>query len=270
MAATLTHASTAKESSTVNNNSRIHTGRGSANRFDLYWRIDWYIWNNDGDTATLKTRGGRRAVPEGGTACQRGLRCLPETRPGSKPSPTRRRSVRISLATLATLVGLATGLFTLREQIFGSADPSSDGPASQEKALPTFQKGGIDHFEDAEAFIDFLQANDGKAVKLTVSFGDVTSFGIDTEGGDDPYVTLYYEPCVTRPPPGQHPGLEHGCVGTNVVVSGEDPAVPSQLYYSSGLRLQGYFAVQSAGGEMHQGISGIILRALSFEQATAN
>ena len=33
---------------------KIHTGRGAANRFNLYWRNDWYIWNNDGDTATLK------------------------------------------------------------------------------------------------------------------------------------------------------------------------------------------------------------------------
>ena len=35
---------------------KIHTGRGSANRFNLYWRNSWYIWNNDGDTATLKNR----------------------------------------------------------------------------------------------------------------------------------------------------------------------------------------------------------------------
>lgn len=40
---------------------KIHTGRGRDNRFNLYWRNDWYIWNNDGDTATLKTKGGRTA-----------------------------------------------------------------------------------------------------------------------------------------------------------------------------------------------------------------
>jgi hypothetical protein len=40
---------------------KIHTGRGSDNRFNLYWRNEWYIWNNDGDTATLRTKGGRTA-----------------------------------------------------------------------------------------------------------------------------------------------------------------------------------------------------------------
>ncbi|MGI9008222.1 MAG: lamin tail domain-containing protein [Streptosporangiaceae bacterium] len=33
---------------------RIHTGRGSDNGSNLYWGHRWYIWNNDGDTATLR------------------------------------------------------------------------------------------------------------------------------------------------------------------------------------------------------------------------
>jgi hypothetical protein len=40
---------------------KIHTGRGRNTRWHLHWRNSWYIWNNDGDTATLKTRGGRTA-----------------------------------------------------------------------------------------------------------------------------------------------------------------------------------------------------------------
>jgi hypothetical protein len=38
----------------------IHTGRGKNDRNDLYWRSRAYIWNNDGDTATLKNRRGHR------------------------------------------------------------------------------------------------------------------------------------------------------------------------------------------------------------------
>lgn len=36
----------------------IHTGRGNDDRNDLYWGSKDYIWNNDGDTATLKNASG--------------------------------------------------------------------------------------------------------------------------------------------------------------------------------------------------------------------
>lgn len=35
----------------------IHTGSGSNNGWHRYWGQGWYVWNNDGDTATLKKRG---------------------------------------------------------------------------------------------------------------------------------------------------------------------------------------------------------------------
>lgn len=34
----------------------IHTGRGGTTPSQLYWGQSWYVWNNDGDTATLKDR----------------------------------------------------------------------------------------------------------------------------------------------------------------------------------------------------------------------
>jgi len=37
---------------------RLHTGHGSNTRTDVYWRQSWYIWNNDGDKAILKTPSG--------------------------------------------------------------------------------------------------------------------------------------------------------------------------------------------------------------------
>ena len=38
---------------------KVHTGRGRDNRRHLYWDRDWYVWNNDGDRATLRNRNGR-------------------------------------------------------------------------------------------------------------------------------------------------------------------------------------------------------------------
>jgi hypothetical protein len=39
---------------------RIHTGSGQDDRNDLYWGSGSFIWNNDGDKATLRRSSGRR------------------------------------------------------------------------------------------------------------------------------------------------------------------------------------------------------------------
>jgi hypothetical protein len=36
----------------------VHTGSGSNTGRHRYWGQDWYVWNNDGDTATLKKPSG--------------------------------------------------------------------------------------------------------------------------------------------------------------------------------------------------------------------
>lgn len=38
----------------------IHTGRGNDDRKDLFWDAGEYIWNSDGDTATLRDDDGDR------------------------------------------------------------------------------------------------------------------------------------------------------------------------------------------------------------------
>lgn len=35
---------------------RLHTGKGTNTGRDLYWRQDYYVWNNDGDKAVLKNK----------------------------------------------------------------------------------------------------------------------------------------------------------------------------------------------------------------------
>jgi Lamin Tail Domain len=37
---------------------KVHTGHGSNTAGNLYWRSSYYIWNNTGDTATLKNSAG--------------------------------------------------------------------------------------------------------------------------------------------------------------------------------------------------------------------
>jgi len=37
---------------------KIHTGRGRNGPANRYWGHSWYIWNNTGDTATLRTARG--------------------------------------------------------------------------------------------------------------------------------------------------------------------------------------------------------------------
>ena len=37
---------------------RVHTGRGRDTRSDLFWGLANYVWNNSGDTATLRSARG--------------------------------------------------------------------------------------------------------------------------------------------------------------------------------------------------------------------
>ena len=37
---------------------RIHTGHGTRTQSDRYWDRGWYVWNNTGDTATLRDSSG--------------------------------------------------------------------------------------------------------------------------------------------------------------------------------------------------------------------
>jgi Lamin Tail Domain len=37
---------------------KVHTGKGSNTATNLYWKLDDYVWNNDGDTAKLRKKDG--------------------------------------------------------------------------------------------------------------------------------------------------------------------------------------------------------------------
>lgn len=38
---------------------RVHTGKGTSHGNDLFWNSGWYVWNNNGDRATLKNAAGK-------------------------------------------------------------------------------------------------------------------------------------------------------------------------------------------------------------------
>lgn len=38
---------------------RLHTGSGNNDRNDRFWNLDFYVWNNDGDTGFLKNKRGQ-------------------------------------------------------------------------------------------------------------------------------------------------------------------------------------------------------------------
>ena len=39
---------------------KIHTGKGRRSQSDRYWGLSWYVWNNNGDKATLRDNHGNR------------------------------------------------------------------------------------------------------------------------------------------------------------------------------------------------------------------
>lgn len=42
----------------INGKARLHKGYGEDNETTLFWQKDYYVWNNDGDTATLRDNSG--------------------------------------------------------------------------------------------------------------------------------------------------------------------------------------------------------------------
>ena len=87
-----------------------------------------------------------------------------------EPSAKHGKGPRLAvwLGTAATVVALATGILTLRDEIFGGddAEPLS---TTGEKRVPYFD-GVASHLERSRDSIGFLQTHDGDAVRLQVGF----------------------------------------------------------------------------------------------------
>jgi hypothetical protein len=56
---------------------RVHTGRGTNTRTDRYWNRSTYVWNNPGDTATLRNAAGTELDVCGWTSTGPGYKICP-------------------------------------------------------------------------------------------------------------------------------------------------------------------------------------------------
>jgi hypothetical protein len=185
------------------------------------------------------------------------------------------------LATVATLVGIATGVLTLRDQLFPS-DDVKDGPpgqtTAQEPGIPSFEKP-VGHFAEARPVLAFLKRNDREAVFLDINFPDL---GTGPGGGDnvesqtEPFkggtrylvtsVTLITN-CFEEIPAGEtNPTPSDGCQGTSLRIGGPETE-DSQTSFQHGVpKIKGYFIVDDTGF-MQMGITTIILRPVTFDEA---
>ena len=186
------------------------------------------------------------------------------------------RSVGIWLGSIATIIGIATGVFTLRDQIF----PPDETPSASTPSIPYFD-GVVGHLERSERFIGFLQQHDGDPVRMQAGFqlslDDFGAKGFGQAGSQseqNAYIVLY----TTCNPPLSTAERERVRLGFTREVMGYGRCMGDELhvgpdtdesgiYVSHGTpRLEGYFRVNV--GDMHQGLVGIQLTPITASQAT--
>jgi len=136
--------------------------------------------------------------------------------PKEEAAASRRpRRLGALIATAAGVVGLATGVITLKDQLFSSdrsareSGGSSGVNAPQRREVAEFT-GIAGHFQESRAFIEFLIAHDKETVNLDVSLR------VPVDGGASGFpATILKTDCD----PGATPGSEF-CNGVNILVFG--------------------------------------------------
>jgi hypothetical protein len=190
----------------------------------------------------------------------------------------KRRRLSVWLGSAAAIVGLATGVLTLRDQIFGS-DAESPGPGPS-ATIPYFD-GISGHLERSDDLIDFLKNHDGDAVRMQAGFRvgsqdfSVKGFGTEPyEPGDDPRIDLYTE-CTPPLSDSEREQVELGfsnalppprCMVWQLWVGPDTDE--SGIYVTHGSpRLEGYFVVDI--GDLHMGYTPITLKPINSQEARA-
>lgn len=194
----------------------------------------------------------------------------------------KRRRVRISLATLVALVTLATGVLTLKDQLF----PGDDGETSVVVAprepgeIPRYD-GIAGHLADSRALLDFLDQHDDDTVYLEVGFPKLSPPG-PVSGDNVVVATVPYKGgnkavikqigLMTECPSGipltkENPTPEDGCTGTSLDIQDSETDDSGTFFQHGVPAIKGYFKVDVTGA-LHMGLSPIFLKPLTFEQAT--
>lgn len=196
----------------------------------------------------------------------------------------RKRRLRLGalLASLATIVGIATGVLTLRDQLFSGDNRDATNTAQTEpRKIPRYD-GVAGHLSEGRALLDFLDQHNRRSVYMNVGFPDhigvpggptdnVASRAEPYKGGTRLVITevgLMTECDSDIPPENSNPTPADTCEGTGLIVDGPETK-DTQTFFEHGVpRLKGYFAVDVTGA-LHQGITPIMLRPLTFDQAKA-
>jgi hypothetical protein len=188
---------------------------------------------------------------------------------------------QVVLGTLVAIVTLATGVLTLKGQLFPSDDKKKDVVVVRDNAgeVPRFERNA-GHLKQSEALLRFLDLHDGDAVYLKVAF---PSLATGPAGGDNVIVesvaatgggnrSLIKEIALMTECPAQvasadaSPTPVDGCMGSGLDIDGAETKDAS-TYFEHGVPvIKGYFKVDVTGN-LHQGLSAILLRPLTAEEA---
>src|SRR5436190_4389793 len=195
---------------------------------------------------------------------------------------SKRSKVQIGAAigTVAALVGIVTGVLTLTNQLFSGdgGKGSTGGGESQPRKIPRYA-GIAGHLAKGRALLDFLDQNNRQPVYLEVGFPDLAT---GPAGGDnvvsrtEPFeggtrylvsdVDLMTKCDANIRPENVNPTPADGCMGTELRIAGPETN-DSQTFFEHGVpEFKGYFAVDVTG-DLHQGLTAINLKPLTFEQA---
>jgi hypothetical protein len=195
----------------------------------------------------------------------------------------RRSKLRMgaALATVATLVGIATGVLTLRDQIFGDDEPEPPPAGSSAPHEIASFDGVAGNFADSRAILNFMEEHDREPVYLDVGFPDhatgpaggdnVVSRKEPAESGGTIYrvesVVLITEcNADVQIDEFSSPTVADGCQGTSLGIEGPE-TTDSQTFFEHGVpRIKGHFQVDVTGA-LYMGISPIMLTPLTEDKA---
>jgi hypothetical protein len=192
----------------------------------------------------------------------------------SSQPPRSRRRIGAAIGTVAALVGIATGVLTLTDQIFEGDDEANDSVlVERERQGVARFRGVAGHLEEAGAVLDFLEQHDGRPVRLEVGFPEIPSDDYTVEDvpqGDGTtrqtvtQVRLFTE-CRDLPP-GKAPDYRYNCLAAGLTVNGPAKEGSSAFLQHGVPTIKGYFSVDVTGG-LQMGVMPINLKPLTFEEA---
>jgi hypothetical protein len=187
---------------------------------------------------------------------------------------------------LAGIVGTLTGVVALLLalgliQPFEESDSSDGGRRGAATGEIDRFEGVAGHLAESRALLDFLDQHDDETVYLDVGFPELATgpaggdnVGVETfpaEGGGTLYVpaqiTLMTECESGAPPPEENPTVADGCQGTSLTLDGPVNEDSFGTFEHGVPVIQGHFLVDITGG-LYMGVTPILLRPLTFAQAT--